>query len=178
MSFMRLDPPLDGDHDHIRGPIDAPMELVMYGDFQCPFCVAAQRIVARVRDRLGDDLRFGFRHFPLRDVHPDAEAAAEASEAAAAQGAFWPMHDRLYDAGGNRLAVPDLVGYARQLGLDDARVAAELADGTRAPRVRRDVDSGLGSGVTGTPGFFANGVRLDGAFDAGSMVRALRETSR
>jgi protein-disulfide isomerase len=149
MSFMRLDPPLDDDHDHVSGPTGAPLELVMYGDFQCPFCAAAQGILARVRDRLGDDLRFGFRHFPLDEVHPEAEIAAQASEAAAAQGAFWPMHDRLYAAGG-RLAVPDLLRAATELGLDERRIAAELEAGTHTARVRRDVDSGTRSGVTGT----------------------------
>ena len=145
----------------------------MYGDFQCPFCVAAQGIVARVRDRLANELRFGFRHFPLHDVHPDAELAAQAAEAAAAQGAFWPMHDRLYASGG-RLASADLVAAAAELGLDAERVADELAGGVHAARVQRDVDSGLQSGVMGTPAFFANGVRVDGSFDAASLVAALQ----
>jgi Na+:H+ antiporter, NhaA family len=171
MSFMRLDPPL-GD-DHVTGPPGAPLELVMYGDFQCPYCTAAQGILARVRDRLGDELRFGFRHFPLPDLHPDAEAAAQASEAAAAQGAFWPMHDRLYAAAG-RLSVPELVAYARELGLDADRVAEELSTGAHVPRVQRDISSGARSGVAATPAFFANGTRVDGAFDAGSLIAALR----
>lgn len=144
----------------------------MYGDFQCPFCVAAQGMVARVRDRLGDELRFGFRHFPLREIHPDAQLAAEAAEAAAAQGAFWPMHDRLYASGG-RLARADLVDAATALGLDAGRVAHELEAGVHAARVQRDVDSGARSGVTGTPAFFANGSRVDGSFDAASLIAAL-----
>ena len=146
----------------------------MYGDFQCPFCVASQGILARVRDRLGDELRFVFRHFPLRDVHPEAEIAAEAAEAAAAQGAFWPMHDRLYRAGGARLALPDLLSYATELDLDADRVAAEIEAGTHVPRVQHDVDGGLRSGVPGTPAFFAGGILIEGSFDAGSIVRALR----
>src|SRR3712207_2452068 len=101
----------------------------MYGDFECPYCAAAQSILARVRDRLGDDLRFVFRHFPIEDLHPHARHAAEASEAAAAQGAFWPMHDRMYAARG-RLADRDLVSHARDLGLDADRLGAELAAGT------------------------------------------------
>lgn len=145
----------------------------MYGDFQCPFCVAAQGMVARVRERLGDDLRFGFRHFPLRDVHPEAELAAQASEAAAAQGVFWPMHDRLYASGG-RLARADLIDAARELGLDADRVAAELDAGAHAGRVQRDLDNGQRSGVGGTPAFFANGSRVEGSFDAGSLIAALR----
>jgi len=92
-----LDPPLGG-ADHVTGDPAAPYELVMYGDFECPYCAAAQSILARVRARLGDELRFAFRHFPLEQVHPHARHAAEASEAAAAQGAFWPMHDALYAA--------------------------------------------------------------------------------
>lgn len=145
----------------------------MYGDFQCPFCVAAQGIVARVRDRLGDELRFGFRHFPLRDVHPDAELAAQASEAAAAQGHFWQMHDRLYSSGG-RLSHGDLLRAAAELGLDADRVAAELDAGIHALRVQRDVDSGERSGVPGTPAFFANGTLVEGSFDAASLIAALR----
>jgi protein-disulfide isomerase len=173
MSFMPLEPPLTPGQDHLTGPADAPLELVMYGDFQCPYCVAAQRIVARVRDRLGDELRFGFRHFPLRDVHPEAELAAQASEAAAAQDAFWPMHDRLYASGG-RLRSDDLTAAAAELGLDAGRVGEELSSGVHAARVQRDVDSGERSGVGGTPAFFANGTRVDGSFDASSLIAALR----
>jgi protein-disulfide isomerase len=168
----RLSEPV-GDRDHVRGAPGADLELVMYGDFECPFCTAAQGIVARVERRLGDRLRFVFRHFPLPEVHPNALAAAQASEAAAAQGAFWEMHDALYAAGG-RLTVPDLVRAAGTLGLDADRVAAELASGEHRHRVEEDLASGRASGVTGTPGFFANGVRVDGAFDAGSLVAALR----
>lgn len=169
---MRLDPPLD-DRDHVRGPTGAPLELVMYGDFQCPFCTAAQGMVARVRERAGEELRFAYRHFPLPDIHPDAELAAQAAEAAATQGAFWPMHDRLYATGG-RLAESDLVGYAAELGLDADRVAVELRSGTHIARVTRDVDGGRRSGVVATPTFFANGRAVAGAFDAGSLLVALR----
>ncbi len=164
------------DVDHVVGLVDATLELVMYGDFQCPYCTAAQPIVGRVRDRLGDELRFAFRHFPLPAVHPDAQRAAEAAEAAAAQGAFWAMHDRLYGARG-RLAHADLLSAARELGLDEARLASELGDGTWADRVVRDVDSGRASGVGATPAFFVNGRRHDDAFDAGSLVAALRSGS-
>ena len=129
-------PPL-GPDDHVDGPADAPLELVMYGDFQCPYCAAAQSIVRRVRDRLDGRLRFAFRHMPLPEVHPDAQLAAEASEAAAAQDAFWPMHDHLYAARG-RLRFEDLVGHAAALGLDAGRVRAEISDGTHAARVARD----------------------------------------
>jgi NhaA family Na+:H+ antiporter len=168
-----LDPPL-GPDDHAAGNEDAPYELVMYGDFQCPYCVAAQSIVRRVRERLDGRLRFAFRHMPLRELHPFAQKAAEASEAAAAQDAFWPMYDRLYAARG-RLSIDDLVAYAAALGLDAARVRAELADGVHAERVDRDERSARAAGVKGTPAFFVNGALHEGAFDAGSLVAALEK---
>ena len=167
----RLSEPVH-DGDHVRGVPGAPLELVMYGDFECPFCTAAQGIVDRVRARLGDDLRFVFRHFPIAAVHPHAQPAAEAAEAAAAQGAFWAMHDALFAARG-RLGTDDLVRHARGLGLDADRVRAELEAGTHAARVAHDQATGEASGVTGTPAFYANGVRVDGSFDAGSLVGAL-----
>lgn len=168
---MDLTPPLSGE-DHVDGASRGALELVMYGDFQCPYCAAAYPIVSRVRDRLQDRLLFALRHFPLRDVHPDAELAAQAAEAAGAQGAFWPMHDRLFESRGV-LGLDDLIGYARELGLDTEAVASELAAGTHAARVQRDVDSGHRSGVTGTPTFFVNGRLHQGSFDASSLLAAL-----
>jgi protein-disulfide isomerase len=144
----------------------------MYGDFQCPYCAAAQSIVRRVRERLDGRLRFAFRHMPLPEVHPDAQLAAEASEAAAAQGAFWPMHDHLYAARG-RLSRDDLLVHAAALGLDVERVRSELSDGVHAARVARDAASAREAGVQGTPAFFVDGVLHEGAFDAGSLVDAL-----
>jgi protein-disulfide isomerase len=164
-----------GPQDHVEGPPDAPLELVMYGDFQCPFCTAAQPILTRVRDRLDGRLRFAFRHFPLEEVHPDARRAAEASEAAAAQGAFWAMHDALYGNHG-RLGPDDVVGLARRVGLDHERVRAELADATHAGRVEEDIASGRAAGVDGTPTFFVNGRRHRGAFDAQSLIAALQNS--
>jgi protein-disulfide isomerase len=166
-----LDPPL-GSRDHVDGPADAPLELVMYGDFQCPFCSAAQPILRRVRERLDGRLRFAFRHFPLTEVHPDAQRAAEASEAAAAQDAFWPMHDALYGAGG-ALGLDAVVALAAGLGLDAERVRAELADGTHSERVAADVRSARAAGITGTPAFYANGRRHRGGYDAQSLIAAL-----
>ena len=116
----------------------------MYGDFECPYCAASQSILARVRKRLGDELRFAFRHLPLESVHPHARHAAEAAEAAAAQGAFWEMHDALYAARG-RLEDADLVAHARELGLDAERVGRELAAGAHAARVERDAASARGA---------------------------------
>lgn len=171
MPGTRLSPP-SGPGDHVDGAADAPLELVVYGDFQCPYCAAAQSILRRVRKRLGDRLRVVFRHMPMPELHPLAPKASEAAEAAAARGAFWPMHDRMYAARG-RLAVEDLVRYASELGLDAERVRGELAEGVHEPRVARDFDSGLASGVTGTPAFFVNGEHHEGAFDASSLVAAL-----
>jgi protein-disulfide isomerase len=168
-------PPLDST-DHVAGPDGAPYELIMYGDFQCPYCNAAQRILARVRARLGDELRFAFRHLPLHEVHPDAQRAAEASEAAAAQGAFWEMHDALYGNGG-RFSPDDLAALAGRLGLDVERFRAELADGTYAARVDRDAAAARADGIDATPAFIVNGRRLAGAFDAGSLVDALTSDS-
>jgi len=172
---MELSAPLSGE-DHVDGPAGAELELVMYGDFQCPYCAAAYPIVNRVRERLAGRLLYAFRHFPLTDVHPDAERAAEASEAAAAQGAFWAMYDRLYDARG-ALTFNDLVRHAAGLGLDSDRVADELGRHTHLERIRRDVRSGAESGVTGTPTFFVNGRRHDGSFDAGSLIASLEGTA-
>ncbi len=172
---MRLTPALSAE-DHVDGSDRGPLELVMYGDFQCPYCAAAFPIVKRVRERLEGRLLFAFRHFPLREVHPDAQAAAEAAEAAAAQGAFWPMHDRLYESRG-ALGRDDLVGYARELGLDADAVASELESGAHASRVQRDVDSGRQSGVGGTPTFFTNGRRHEGSFDAASLQAALEASA-
>ena len=166
-----LIPALSGE-DHSDGPDGAELELVMFGDFQCPYCAAAYPIVTRVRQRLKGRLLFAFRHFPLRDIHPDAQRTAEAAEAAAAQGAFWPMHDRIYESRG-ALSSDDLVAHAVDLGLDAERVRAELADGVHAPRVERDVESGESSGVMATPTFFVNGRLHAAAFDAASLITAL-----
>jgi protein-disulfide isomerase len=160
------------DGDHVRGEASAELELVMYADFECPYCTAAQGILRRVEERLGPRLRFVFRHFPLDTVHPHALRAAQAAEAAAAQDAFWPMHDALYAAQGH-LEDADLVARAAELGLDSAAVGEALRDGTFLERVEADRASGRASGVTGTPGFFANGTQVTGAFDAGSLVTAL-----
>ena len=167
-----LDPPL-GPDDHVSGSADAPYELVMYGDFECPYCAAAQSILARVRSRLGDELRFAFRHLPLESVHPHARHAAEAAEAAAAQGAFWEMHDALFAARG-RLEDAELVSHARSLGLDAERVGRELADGTHAERVARDLATAETLRLSATPVFFVNGVQHTDTYDAGSLVAALR----
>ena len=166
-----LDPPL-GPDDHVAGDASAPLELVMYGDFECPYCAAAQSILARVRSRLGDRLRFAFRHFPLDELHPHARNAAEAAEAAAAQGAFWAMHDAMFSARG-RLEDRDLVAHAAGLGLDADRVAAELDSHAHLARVERDLSYARRAALAGTPAFYVNGRLFEGTYDARSLIEAL-----
>jgi protein-disulfide isomerase len=173
VSGAQLIPPV-GPDDHAAGPADAPVTLVEYGDFECPYCGMAYPIVQAIQQKLGDRLRFVYRHFPLKEAHPHAQHAAEAAEAAAAHGKFWEMHDTLFERQ-HALEDDDLVRYARDLGLDAARVARELAEGAHARSVRDDFRSGVRSGVNGTPTFFVNGERYDGAWaDEPSFVRALR----
>ena len=166
-----LTPPVD-ERDHALGRPGAPVTLVEYGDYECPDCGRAYPIVKTVQRRLGPRLRFVFRNFPLRESHPHAQRAAEAAEAAGAQGKFWEMHDRLFE---RQFALDDhaLMEYAADLGLDAERFRADLRDGTYRARVRDDFRSGVLSGVNGTPTFFVNGVRHDGAWDAESLVAAL-----
>jgi protein-disulfide isomerase len=166
-----LSPPLE-ETDHTRGEPGAPLQLVMFGDFQCPFCLGAQKSLRRVRERLGERLLFGFRHLPIVERHPLAAEAAEASEAAAAQGRFWEYHDALYPAQ-PKLSRETMLAVGRELGLDAGRIAAELDSGAHRGRIERDVASAQASGATGTPTFFVNGERFFGAYDASSLVEAL-----
>jgi protein-disulfide isomerase len=172
----RLSPPLE-DLDHVRGERGAPLELVMFGDFQCPFCLGAQKSLRRVRERLEGRLLFAFRHLPIPERHPLAPAAAEASEAAAAQGRFWEYHDALY-AAQPRLSRETMLEVGSGLGLDAERIAAELDAGAHRDRVARDHASAEASGATGTPTFFVNGERFYGAYDASSLVEALEGAAR
>lgn len=171
----RLNPEVDPARDHVRGPVDAPLTLVEFGGFECPFCGQATGVVEELRERFGDDLRYVFRHLPLPDVHPHAELAAEAAEAAAAQGAFWAMHDRLF-AHQDALTAADLVDHAAALGLDLERFARELGDATYGARVRSDVVSAEASGATSSPTFFVNGVRHTGPNSAEELAAALLRT--
>jgi protein-disulfide isomerase len=166
-----LSPPLE-DIDHVRGERDAELELVMFGDFQCPYCLGAQSVLRRVSERLGDRLVFGFRHLPIPERHPLAPLAAEASEAAAAQGRFWDYYDALY-AAQPRLSRETILELARDLGLDAGRMEAEIDSGAHRDRIARDLASAEESGATGTPTFYVNGKRFFGAYDAGSLVEAL-----
>jgi protein-disulfide isomerase len=163
-----------GPTDHVRGgPETAPLTLVEYGDYECPYCGAAYPIVKEIERILGDDLRSVFRNFPLGDLHPHAFQAAEAAESAAAQGRFWEMHDRLYEHQ-DRLTAEDLVEHARVLGLDVERFQSDLEEHTYEPRIQADFLSGVRSGVNGTPTFFINGVRHNGGYDLKSLLGALR----
>ena len=169
----RLTPALEEGIDHLRGEWGSPLELVMFGDFQCPFCLGAQSVLRRVRDRLGDELIFSFRHLPIPERHPLAPLAAEASETAAAQGRFWEYHDALF-AAQPKLSEETVLAVGRDLGLDAERMAAELEAGAWRERVARDRASAEASGATGTPTFFVNGARHHGAYDASSLVEELR----
>jgi len=164
------------DRDHIEGPADAAVTLVEYGDYECPYCGAAYPIVKEVQARMGDRLRFVFRNFPLTTSHPHAERAAEAAEAAGAQGTFWPMHDLLYE-NQRRLRDEDLRAYGEQLGLDLERFGRELADHVHAERVREDFMSGVRSGVNGTPSFYIDGARHDNSYDVETLLAALERAA-
>ena len=162
----------DSKRDHIRGVATAPISMLEYGDYECPFCAEVQPIVLEIQERLADDLCFAFRHFPLTTVHPHSEHAAEAAEAAGAQGSFWKMHEMLFQ---NQQALEDedLVQYASLLGLDEVRLMREVETGAYATRVRDDFKSGVRAGVNGTPAFFINGERYDGARGLEEMLAAL-----
>ena len=166
-----------GEDDWTDGPSDAPVTFVEYGDFECPHCGAMEPVLRELRRLAGPGMRFVFRHFPLTSSHPHAEIAAEAAEAAGAQGAFWPMHDMLL-ANQQALTPPDLVGYAAGLGLNAEAVADDLASRAYEPNVREDFMSGVRSGVSGTPTFFINGVRYDGNYDLESLSRAVQKAAR
>lgn len=161
-----------GERDHAQGPPDAPLTLVEYGDYECPYCGMAYPIVKEVQRQMGERLRFVFRNFPLSNVHPYATKAAEAAELAGAQGQFWPMHDLLFEHQ-HALDTIHLARYAGQLGLDPAQFAADLTAGVQHDHVREDFLSGVRSGVNGTPTFFINGVRHDGGYSAEDLLAAL-----
>jgi Na+/H+ antiporter NhaA len=163
---------VDPERDHIRGPLGAAVTVVEYGDFECPYCGQAEPVVRELLREFGD-VRYVWRHLPLNDVHPHTQLAAEAAEAAAAQGAFWEMHDLLL-AHQDALRLKDLIGYAEQLGLDVERFTVDLREHTGAARVAEDVDSADLSGVSGTPTFFVNGRRHYGAYDIATLVAAVR----
>ena len=163
---------VDPERDHVRGPLDAPVTVVEYGDFECPYCGRAEPVVRELLRDFGD-VRYVWRHLPLNDVHPNTQLAAEAAEAAADQGAFWEMHDLLLERQ-DALRPPDLISYAEQLGLDIEGFTNALREHTGVARIAEDVDSADLSGVSGTPTFFINGRRHYGAYDIATLSAAVR----
>ena len=164
------------DKDHAQGPADAPVTLVEYGDYECPYCGNAYPIIKRIQAEMGPRLRFVFRNFPLNTIHAHAGIAAQAAEAAAAQGKFWEMHDLLYEHQQD-LADADMVRYALKLGLEVYRFESDLSGEVFAKRVSDDFRGGVRSGVNGTPTFFINGARYDGPHDYDSLRAALDQAA-
>jgi protein-disulfide isomerase len=166
----------DPKRDHIQGATDAPIALLEYGDYECSFCGEVQPVVKEIQRRLGDDLCFAFRHFPMSNVHPHAAHAAEAAEAAGEQRAFWPMHETLF-ANQDALDDESLAEYAAALGLNEVRLIQEVISGAHAERVREDFRSGVRAGVNGTPCFFINGQRYDGARGLEPLLAAVSQSA-
>jgi protein-disulfide isomerase len=163
--------------DHIRGSDDAAVTLVEYGDFECTYCGQAEQVIRELLAEQGSDVRYVWRHLPLNDVHPNAQLASEASEAAAAQGRFWEMHDALLGHQG-ALELADIANYARELGLDNERLFDEVRRGEYRDRVTEDVSSADESGVSGTPTFFINGRRHYGVYDIDTLTEGVRAAKR
>jgi protein-disulfide isomerase len=170
---VNLQFPVDG-NDHAKGSPDAAVTIVEYGDYECPFCRASEPIVEALDQALGSNLRLVFRHFPVTNLHPHAERAAETAEAAGAQGKFWEIH-RILFANQEALEDADLRRYADSLGLDMQRYDAEMEEHIYRHKVRQDLLEGLQTGVRGTPTFFIDGERLDGPPDLQEMLRLVRQ---
>jgi protein-disulfide isomerase len=177
MIRAKLAVPINEERDHVRGPRAAPVTLVEYGDYECPYCGQAYYVMKDLERRAGNQMRFVFRNFPLTTVHPHAERAAEAAEAAGAQGKFWEMHDLLFE---NQQALKDqdLMEYATIVGLDIPRFVREMREGRYLNRIREDFLSGARSGVNGTPTFFINGLRHDGSWALATMMAAIEDAAR
>src|SRR5215211_133126 len=165
-----------GTRDHLRGPKDAPVTLVKYGDYECPYCGEAHPLLKELQERVGERVRFVFRHFPLDSAHPRARRAAQAAEAAASQGRFWEMHDLLYERQ-DELSEEDLTRYAAELGLDLQRFEEDLANDDHAWRIEEDRLGGDRAGVRGTPALFVNGVRYTGSMDLDGLLAAVEEAT-
>jgi protein-disulfide isomerase len=168
-----LETPITSGRDHVVGPIDAPVSLLEYGDFECPFCGLAHTVVEAVRRKMADKLLFAYRHFPITTAHEHAWKAAEASEAAASQNKFWPYHHMLFEDQAN-LTIADLIIRAQALDLDIDRFEYELAHGVHAGRVQEDLLGGVRSGVQGTPTFFVDSVRYDGPPTYDALLETLQ----
>jgi protein-disulfide isomerase len=172
---VKLTLPISNDRDHIQGQDTAPVTLVEYGDYECPYCGQAYPIIKQVQNKLGNKLRFVFRNFPITQIHPHAQHAAEAAEAAAAQNKFWQMHDNIYE---HQEALDDmhLGKYAVILGLDLAKFKKDMHNHAYAAHVREDFLSGVRSGVNGTPTFYINGTRYNDSWDLETLLGTLRST--
>jgi protein-disulfide isomerase len=166
-----------GPEDHLQGSPSAPVTLVEYGDFECPYCGTAYRTLKDLQKRMGESLRFVFRNFPLAEVHPHALLAAEAAEAAGAQGRFWEMHDVLFEHQ-TTLGLTHLVAYAKKLGLDVQRFSKDLDTHAFRDRVEEEFRGGIRSGVNGTPTLFVNDTRYDGALELEPILKALQGAAR
>src|SRR5215475_9810251 len=177
MIRAKLAVPVSEERDHIRGPRMAPVTLVEYGDYECPYCRQAYYMVKDLEQRVGNLMRFVFRNFPLTTLHPHAERAAEAAEAAASQGKFWETHDLLFE---NQQALEDedLMEYAVLVGLDIPQFVREMREGRYLDRIRENFLSGARSGVNGTPTFFINGMRHDGPLDLATLMAAIENAAR
>lgn len=173
--MSHLTPPVD-DRDHAQGQAEAPVTLVEYGDYECPFCGEAYPILKAVQQAMGDRLRFVFRNFPISELHPHAVRAAEFAEAAAGIGKFWQAHDMLYEHQ-NALAESDLVQYGTKIGLDSAAMR-DAFDGRFDQKIKGDFMGGVRSGVNGTPALFINGQRYDGQRDVDTLVEVLGQAAR
>ncbi|MGD8633112.1 MAG: Na+/H+ antiporter NhaA [Anaerolineales bacterium] len=169
----RLDQPVS-ERDQTKGPDDAPVVFLEYGDYECPHCLQAHSIIGELQDRMGEKFRYVYRHFPIRTSHPRAQRAAEAAEAAGVQGKFWEMHDKLFE-NQEDLSDESLIGYAAEIGLDVERFQRELEDKVHAKKVQEDFRSGVKSGVNGTPTFYINGERYDGPWDVESLVEEIEK---
>jgi protein-disulfide isomerase len=167
--------PVSSTRDHIQGPDTAPVTLVEYGDYECPYCGQAYPIIKNIQDYFGNKLCFVFRNFPVTQVHPHAQHAAEAAEAAGGQNKFWEMHDYLYE---HQQALDDnhLRQYGSALGMDVSRFESEMSKHVYADRIREDFMTGIRSGVNGTPTFFINGMRYDNSWDEETLLSAISET--
>ena len=171
--IVKLTLAVNSSRDHIQGPTSAVATLIEYGDYKCPYCGQAYPIIKEIQKHLGNKLRFVFRNFPLTEIHPHAQHAAEAAEAAAAQNKFWEMHDHLYE---HQQALDDdhLEKYAAKIGLDLARFNNDMSTHAHVGRIREDFLSGIHSGVNGTPTFYINGIRYNDSWDLETLLETLR----
>ncbi|GAC1425097.1 MAG: hypothetical protein NVS4B11_36250 [Ktedonobacteraceae bacterium] len=173
---VQLATPVDERRDHAKGPSNAPVTLVEYGDFECPDCGAVYPTINELEKRMGNHLRFVYRYYPLVESHPHAEHAAEVAEAAAAQGKFWEMYDKLYQ-NQRHLSDNNLMQYAESIGLDTKLLDREMQNGTYTKRIEDDLDSGDQSGLAGTPTFYINGKYYDGVYNVDAFQEALEQAA-